>query len=1094
MGIFETEITELEELNNKILKKDEEEKQTLFKFDKDIQTIKNFQLEREIKGKVEIIFAGMDKVVKNYIETEKLLYPESSTYASFFKMALNAIEPSDFLILLKNAYEVFYKAQANFSFAKYGDKENDKLVSIMAKSYLQVCYIRQNISQLIKQFIFEDKRKEQEISEKEKERNVLCSSIKEDRRELVNEAQRKMKELDLKLAEMSLKDNSLSSIIASSTVETNFADSLFYIGKLIADENEAIHLNMSAINIQKSYGLSKAYALDLSDIRGAIIVYEDKKPTDDLWNIVQALTFKWIINYPGKNKKIMAIHNDKMSRVNRIMSMVNKCGEGGCLIMSKKTASNQFWVDADSLTDNLDDLLFEMRLRDDVIGGYKNIFEYNMRNPSNAQSLIMVYIMDLDLNEIRNASTKIQTILERGKQLGIFLFFIYNSELAIENMSCLDDSLLENMPEFTLQNKDNHSFLMFHTNENGVEQEKYIDCLLGYENLNESNFENVKQQVDKFEVSFDFINDFQQLYQNSVVYSKNKNTDYRKTLIVPVGRHGTDIITMELTSDSSNAHAIIEGMTGTGKTTMLHNIILSAAYNYSPEQLEIYIFDFKQGGEDFIPYRKLKHVKLVAVNCNPAEATEYLEFVQDILGGRGGIKGKENPRVLIVVDEYTTMKPQSMQVLINMAKTIRSQGGSLLLSSQEATEADINPHIGNKFEMYEASHYRLIESASKYKNLTKKSRLVIFEKDENTCVDIKYPFVGDAVYSGERNSDNLDMSSGIGKLINIINENNSTVKTELITLDEHLPLSMNAYRCENNDLYSKGILIGEKFLSHREVNLSFKDRNGRILLIGDKTRAESFERIISDAFLSVQGAQVYYLNFDQQGNNRFIDNSQNKENVFVANNTRENGEMLRNLYNLLQQRKRESINGKNDFSPIEIIFHCAGNGDDALSLLAEIEAEEINKQSENAFSQKAQFEPVKSLSAYGLGQTDNGYPSFANIVKALLSSKLNIYPIMHYLSINEMEQGRIMSVDSKDCDDSIIIPTIPSKDESDFSIAWITQAIRRLQESGNDFDEYYRSKMQSNEINREKVRELFRYFIYFDKSSPILVMPYEYEV
>ena len=44
-------------------------------------------------------------------------------------------------------------------------------------------------------------------------------------------------------------------------------------------------------------------------------------------------------------------------------------------------------------------------------------------------------------------------------------------------------------------------------------------------------------------------------------------------------------------------HFLMGGATGSGKSNLLHNIILSVAFRYSPEELEFYLMDLKDGVE-----------------------------------------------------------------------------------------------------------------------------------------------------------------------------------------------------------------------------------------------------------------------------------------------------------------------------------------------------------------------------------------------------------------------------------------------------------------------------------------------------------------
>ena len=67
----------------------------------------------------------------------------------------------------------------------------------------------------------------------------------------------------------------------------------------------------------------------------------------------------------------------------------------------------------------------------------------------------------------------------------------------------------------------------------------------------------------------------------------------------------------------TNQHAQIVGRTGSGKSTLLHVLVTNAALWYPPEELSLYLVDFKKGVE-FKTYasRDLPHAKAVAVESD----------------------------------------------------------------------------------------------------------------------------------------------------------------------------------------------------------------------------------------------------------------------------------------------------------------------------------------------------------------------------------------------------------------------------------------------------------------------------------------------
>ena len=119
-------------------------------------------------------------------------------------------------------------------------------------------------------------------------------------------------------------------------------------------------------------------------------------------------------------------------------------------------------------------------------------------------------------------------------------------------------------------------------------------------------------------------------------------------------------------------HVLVAGKTGSGKSTLLHVLINNLALNYSPDELQLYLIDFKEGvefkvyagKEEFPP---LPHARVVAIESEREFGLSVLqgldrEMVQrgDLFRSAGADKisdyrnksGELLPRILLIVDEF----------------------------------------------------------------------------------------------------------------------------------------------------------------------------------------------------------------------------------------------------------------------------------------------------------------------------------------------------------------------------------------------------------------------------------------------------------
>ena len=149
------------------------------------------------------------------------------------------------------------------------------------------------------------------------------------------------------------------------------------------------------------------------------------------------------------------------------------------------------------------------------------------------------------------------------------------------------------------------------------------------------------------------------------MWSLSTSADYH----VPMGRAGATKL-QEITLGRGTAqHALIAGRTGSGKSTLLHAIITNTALWYSPDEVEMYLVDFKKGVE-FKTYAEnaMPHARVIAIESEREFGLSVLrrldfelkrrgsmfrdESVQDLAGFRAKQPQVRMPRVLLLVDEF----------------------------------------------------------------------------------------------------------------------------------------------------------------------------------------------------------------------------------------------------------------------------------------------------------------------------------------------------------------------------------------------------------------------------------------------------------
>lgn len=185
-----------------------------------------------------------------------------------------------------------------------------------------------------------------------------------------------------------------------------------------------------------------------------------------------------------------------------------------------------------------------------------------------------------------------------------------------------------------------------------------------------------------------------------------------RELRAPVGFHEGEPV--EVVIGDGTPHALIGGPSGSGKTNFLYALLGSLAARYSPDELALYLLDFKEGVSfaGLAPGRKdvswLPHARLVGINVNTDRefGLALLRFLADELRRRSAAAKDHEvtnltelreadphghwPRIVAVIDEFQylfagrdAVTALATSLLEDVARRGRSQGIHLVLASQD---------------------------------------------------------------------------------------------------------------------------------------------------------------------------------------------------------------------------------------------------------------------------------------------------------------------------------------------------------------------------------------------------------------------------
>ncbi|GAA7921787.1 hypothetical protein HpBT060_02360 [Helicobacter pylori] len=164
-------------------------------------------------------------------------------------------------------------------------------------------------------------------------------------------------------------------------------------------------------------------------------------------------------------------------------------------------------------------------------------------------------------------------------------------------------------------------------------------------------------------------------------------------------------------------HTLICGRSGSGKSNFLHVLIQNLAFYYAPNEVQLFLLDYKEGVE-FNAYTDpaiLEHARLVSVASSVSFGVSFLGCLDKETKKRGELfkqfsnvkdlsdyrKHGEMPRLIVVIDEFqvlfsdsATKEKERVEAYLNtILKKGRSYGVHLILATQTMRDADSNKSL-----------------------------------------------------------------------------------------------------------------------------------------------------------------------------------------------------------------------------------------------------------------------------------------------------------------------------------------------------------------------------------------------------------------
>lgn len=357
--------------------------------------------------------------------------------------------------------------------------------------------------------------------------------------------------------------------------------------------------------------------------------------------------------------------------------------------------SNTVFCDKNEISKALSDLSNKIKQINQIIRGYSSIYEYNKDHPNNTiKTTVLIAYNFCDENYRED---QLSPIFENADKCGITIFAVapfagtFSSE-RIERVVYAYPTKLFSLKDEThggiiVRDLPNKSKALFDYFEFADKQLNSVEWIESYNDILKkgvmicSAYSDIKDKLPE-------------------CFSLDSTNGLHIPFAVDKRNH---IVDFNLAVDLCY-HAFVSGTTGIGKSVLLHSIIANTIRSYHPDDVELWLVDYK--AVEFIEYvnNRPPHIKFVGLDRSKEFTKSYLHKIHNIILERkklimdAGFQKIEEykshfgansiPRSILIVDEahvlsqHLSEDEELKQFFENMLSEDRSFGLSIVLSDQ----------------------------------------------------------------------------------------------------------------------------------------------------------------------------------------------------------------------------------------------------------------------------------------------------------------------------------------------------------------------------------------------------------------------------
>ncbi len=384
--------------------------------------------------------------------------------------------------------------------------------------------------------------------------------------------------------------------------------------------------------------------------RGSLLIETDGSGRDEAMRVLQGAMMRFLTSLPPGKVRFTII--DPVGLGRNFAAFMHLADYSELLVNSR------IWTEPQQIEQRLADLSLHMEnvIQHFLRNEYPTLEEYNRQAGEVAEPYRILVVADFPANFHEGSAQRLHSIATSGARCGVYTLIAVNTDQELPNNFRLDDleahaaTLRWQKGRFTWKDPDFAPYPL--TLDTPPADDQFTRLL---HQVGEA-----ARDANRVEVPFETV---------APPRAQWWEGDTRAGVDVPLGRSGATKLQNLKLGRGTSQHVLIAGRTGSGKSSLLHALITNAALIYDPDEVELYLIDFKKGVE-FKTYaqHELPHARVIAIESEREFGLSVLQRLDEELKRRGDIFRDHNvqdlngyrnvpdapplPRILLIVDEF----------------------------------------------------------------------------------------------------------------------------------------------------------------------------------------------------------------------------------------------------------------------------------------------------------------------------------------------------------------------------------------------------------------------------------------------------------